>query len=47
MTDDKNNDPGWWRRGLSSRAQVGLFVVAGAIIVGLLIFAVASGIRLF
>lgn len=48
MTDDNSQtpDPGWWRRGLSSRAQVILFVVVGAIVVGLLIFAVASGISL-
>lgn len=47
MTDDKTPDPGWWRRGLTPRAQTILFVVAGAIVVGAVIFAVASGIRLF
>ena len=47
MTDDKTPDPGWWRRGMTSRAQTIVFVVAGAIVVGVLIFAVTSGISLF
>lgn len=47
MTLQKDQDPGWWRRGMSKRGQIIVGVVAGAIIVGALIFALVSGTRLF
>lgn len=47
MSDDKTPDPGWWRRGMTPRAQTIVFVVAGAALAGVLIFAVASGISIF
>ncbi|NYF10533.1 cell division protein FtsN [Leifsonia sp. AK011] len=49
MTLDKDNnpDPGWWRRGMTQRAQVIVAVVAGVIVVGAIVFAVASGISIF
>lgn len=47
MTLQKDQDPGWWRRGLSRRALVivvSLCIIA--IVVGLIIVA-ANGIPLF
>lgn len=47
MTLQNDQDPGWWRRGMTQR---GFRIVVGvciAIIVGGLIFAVASGIPFF
>jgi hypothetical protein len=45
--DDKNPDPGWWRRGMTQRAQLIVAIVAGIIVVGAIVFAVASGISIF
>ena len=47
MTLQKDQDPGWWRRGMTSRGFVIVAVVCGVIIVGGLIFALVSGIPLF
>lgn len=47
MTLQKDQDPGWWRRGMSRRGQIIVAVVAGALIVGAFIFVIASGIPIF
>ena len=47
MTLQKDQDPGWWRRGMTKRGQTIAFVVAGVVIVGALVFAIGSGFRLF
>jgi hypothetical protein len=47
MTLQKDQDPGWWRRGMTRRGYIVLIVVCAAIIVAGLIFAVVSGITLF
>ena len=47
MTLHKDQDPGWWRRGMSKRGfQVVISVCVLIIVVGL-IYAVANGISLF
>jgi len=47
LDNDKNPDPGWWRRGMTQRAQIIVAIVAGVIVVGAIVFAVASGISIF
>jgi hypothetical protein len=47
MTLQKDQDPGWWRRGMSKRAITIVTVVAIVVLVGALIFMAASGIPLF
>lgn len=47
MTLQKDQDPGWWRRGMSKRAITIVTVIAGAVLVGVLIYVFASGIPLF
>jgi hypothetical protein len=47
LQKDNNQDPGWWRRGMTKRAQVIVVVVAGLIVVGSLVFVAVSGIPLF
>ncbi len=47
LDKDNNQDPGWWRRGMTSRAQLIVVVVAGLIVVGALVFVAVSGIPLF
>lgn len=47
MAGRPHREPGFWQRPLSTRAQVILFVVVGAIVVGGLAYAIATGMRLF
>ena len=47
MTLQKDQDPGWWRRGMTQRGFRIVVIVCSAIIVGGIIFAVVSGIPLF
>lgn len=47
MAERPDREPGFWQRPLSRRAQVILFVIVGAIVVGGLVYAIATGIRLF
>ena len=47
MSQQDNQDPGWWRRGMTSRGFTILVVICAAIIVAGLIFAVVSGIPFF
>lgn len=47
MTLQKDQDPGWWRRGMTRRGTTIVIVVCAAIIVAGLIFVFASGIPLF
>lgn len=47
MTLQKDQDPGWWRRGMSRRAITIVTVIAVAVVVGALIYVAASGIPLF
>jgi hypothetical protein len=47
MTLQKDQDPGWWRRGMTKRAQVVVVVVAVAILAGVGIAIAVSGIPLF
>jgi len=47
MTLHKDQDPGWWRRGMSRRAIIIVTVIAGAVVVGALVYVAATGIPLF
>jgi len=47
MTLQKDQDPGWWRRGMTKRGQIIIAVVCLAIIVGGFVFVVATGIPIF
>jgi len=47
MTLQKDQDPGWWRRGMTKRAQIIVVTVAVALIIGAAIFIAVSGIPLF
>ena len=47
MTMQKDQDPGWWRRGMTKRGQTIVIVVAVLIIVVALGFAFANGFSLF
>lgn len=47
MTEKKPEDPGFWRRPMTRRGQVIVFTVAGVLVVGAIVYALATGIRLF
>ena len=47
MTLQKDQDPGWWRRGISPRGVKIVVAVCATIIVAGIIVAVASGIPFF
>jgi len=47
MTLQKDQDPGWWRRGMTRRATIIVVTVAAAAIVAGLIFVAVNGIPLF
>jgi hypothetical protein len=47
MSQQDNQDPGWWRRGMTARAFKIVVVVCVAIIVAGLIYVAVSGIPLF
>ena len=47
MTLQKDQDPGWWRRGMTKRGYIIVIIVCAVLIVGAITFAVASGIPLF
>lgn len=47
MTLQKDQDPGWWRRGMTQRGFKIVVIVCAAIIVVGIVFAVATGIPLF
>lgn len=47
MTLQKDQDPGWWRRGMTRRAQIIIVTIAVAAIVAAFILMVVNGISLF
>lgn len=47
MTLQKDEDPGWWRRGMTKRGMTIVIVVAVVVIVGAFVFAALSGIPIF
>jgi hypothetical protein len=47
VTQQNDQDPGWWRRGMSRRATLIVVAVCGVLVVGALVFALSSGIPLF
>lgn len=47
MTLQRDKDPGWWRRGMSTRAQVIIVVVAVALLVAVGVIIAVNGIPLF
>ena len=47
MTLHKDQDPGWWRRGMTQRGFTIVVVVCVVIIVGGIVFAALSGIPFF
>jgi len=47
MTLQNDQDPGWWRRGMSRRAQFIVVGIAAAVLVGVLLYVFVSGIPLF
>ena len=47
MTLHKDQDPGWWRRGMTKRGQIIVIVVAVVIIVGAIVIAAVNGVALF
>lgn len=47
MTLQKDQDPGFWRRGMSKRGMVIVVVVAVVVIVGALVIAALNGISFF
>ena len=47
MTLHKDEDPGWWRRGMTDRGFKIVVVVCSAIIVAGLVFAALSGFQIF
>ena len=47
MTLQKDQDPGWWRRGMTQRGFKIVVIVCSAIIVGGIIAALAMGIPFF
>lgn len=47
MTLQKDQDPGWWRRGITKRGQIIVAVVALVIIVGCFVVAALNGISIF
>lgn len=47
MTLQKDQDPGWWRRGMSRRAITIVVSVCVALIVAGLVYVAVNGIPLF
>ncbi len=47
MTLQKDQDPGWWRRGMTQRGFRIVVIVCAGIVLGGIIFALVSGIPLF
>jgi hypothetical protein len=47
MTQRNEQDPGWWRRGITPRGFTIVVVVCAAIIVAGVVFAFVSGIPFF
>ncbi|MCU1410013.1 MAG: hypothetical protein JWR04_720 [Rhodoglobus sp.] len=47
MTLQKDQDPGWWRRGMTRRAITIVVAVCAAVIVAALIYLAVSGTPLF
>ncbi len=47
MTLQKDQDPGWWRRGMTQRGFRIVVAVAVAIIVAGIVVALVNGVRLF
>jgi hypothetical protein len=47
MSDSNDNDPGWWHRGMSRRGQLIIVILSSLVVLGGLIYALTSGIRLF
>ena len=47
MTLQKDQDPGWWRRGMTRRGTTIVVAVCVAILIGGIIFAAVSGIPFF
>lgn len=47
MTLHKDQDPGWWRRGMSKRAIRIVVIVSVALIIGGFILMALNGIPLF
>ena len=47
MTLQKDQDPGWWRRGMTRRATIIVVTVCVAAIVAGLIYIAVNGIPLF
>lgn len=47
MTLQKDQDPGWWRRGMTQRAQIVVAAVAIAVIIGVFVLMAVTGTPLF
>ena len=47
MTLQKDQDPGWWRRGMSRRAITIVLVIAGVFLVTAFVIMAINGIPLF
>lgn len=47
MTLQKDQDPGWWRRAMTKRAQIIVIAVAVAALVVAFVIMAVSGISLF
>jgi hypothetical protein len=47
MTLHKDQDPGWWRRGMTKRAQVIIVVIAVVVLIVAVVVMAVNGISLF
>ena len=47
MTQQNENDPGWWRRGMTQRGFTIVVAVCSAIIIAGIVFALVTGIPFF
>ncbi len=47
MTLDKDQDPGWWRRGMTKRAQVIIVAIAVVALIGAVALMAVNGISFF
>jgi hypothetical protein len=47
MTLQKDQDPGWWRRGMTRRAFIIVVTVCAAIIIAGFVYIAVNGIPLF
>lgn len=47
MTLQKDQDPGWWRRGMTRRGTIIVVTVAVAVIVFVVVVVVVNGISFF